>query len=385
MSLSPGQLAQRLQGITATDIAAIVGVHPQRSPLQVWLEKTGRATPFAGNKRTKWGALLEGPIRDEYEERHQVRVEVPGTLQHPQHAWWLATPDGLVYRHRQRYPESGLEIKVHGREAVIFGGLEYGAPGTDEVPTHELLQCEWGMGATGLQRWGLVAFLDGAPNEYTIHRDDELLEMMSEAALRFHFDHVLAGVPPPPDGSEAWTEWLASRWKKNTNDFVQLAAGDPRLDLIWALRDSLASEREAEQRALVAIQKIKEEIGETSGFMFRESDRPKLSKVSWRRSRDGERVNWSASYSGMKEAVALVAAAHRMEILQLVDALREGASLEQQARTAELLGGIINAMELIAKADKKMTPVSGPRPFLKPRHWKTRSESDNPHTETEES
>src|ERR1044072_7957782 len=95
--LSRDQLEQRSLARADTAISAILGQNPYRSALDVVLEKKGKAPPFNGNDRTKWGTLLEPVIRRDYEERHGCRVEVPGTISHPRHQWWLASPDGLVY------------------------------------------------------------------------------------------------------------------------------------------------------------------------------------------------------------------------------------------------------------------------------------------------
>jgi predicted phage-related endonuclease len=59
MSLTPAQVAERRSAMTATDLAALSGQHPHRSPVNVWEEKVGLAPPFAGTDRTKWGELLE--------------------------------------------------------------------------------------------------------------------------------------------------------------------------------------------------------------------------------------------------------------------------------------------------------------------------------------
>src|SRR5690349_2159244 len=128
MGLSPGQRDRRLAGITATDVAAIVGVHPYRSVIDVWREKRGEAPPAPETERTRWGEALEPLIRADYEARHGARVEVPGTLEHPDAPWMLATPDGVRYPASGTEPLNGLEIKCH---TIRLAHL-YGAPGTDE-------------------------------------------------------------------------------------------------------------------------------------------------------------------------------------------------------------------------------------------------------------
>ena len=45
MSLTPEQIEFRRRGITGTDISAIMGLNPWKSPLDIWNEKKGLAPP----------------------------------------------------------------------------------------------------------------------------------------------------------------------------------------------------------------------------------------------------------------------------------------------------------------------------------------------------
>lgn len=309
-TLSPAQLHERAMGITATDIAAIVGVHPYRSAVDVWSEKLGHAQRFEGNERTKWGNILEPVIRRDYEERKGVRVEVHGTHTHPERPWMMASPDGLVYYARVE-PELGLEIKCH----TIYLRHLYGAPGSDEVPQYELCQCAWGMAVTGLPRWDLVAFIDGQPTEYTIDRDLELEAMLIERADKFRRDCILGGTPPEPDGTDAYSEWLATRHKADNKlgALINVAGEEQTMRLVHRLRE-LRNEialREAEEEQMV--QGIKARIGDAAGIEW-PSGKPAPTKgkdkgilpterITWRKSADS---TWT-DYRGTLEAARLKA------------------------------------------------------------------------------
>src|SRR5690349_21449797 len=85
------------RGVGASSAAAAGGVSEYRSPLDAWLEATGRVAPFSGNERTRWGQVLEPVIRAHYVELHAVTVHVPPeSLFHPEHDFIRATPDGIV-------------------------------------------------------------------------------------------------------------------------------------------------------------------------------------------------------------------------------------------------------------------------------------------------
>ena len=51
----------RRMGVGGSDVAAIMGLSPWRSPIEVWADKTGRAEPedMSGKPWIEWGNLLE--------------------------------------------------------------------------------------------------------------------------------------------------------------------------------------------------------------------------------------------------------------------------------------------------------------------------------------
>lgn len=368
--LSPDQLRQRLAGITATDISAICGVNPWKRPIDVFMDKTGRAQPFEGNIKTKWGNLLEPVLRDDYEEIFGVRVEVPGTLTHPEHEWWMATPDGIVYPIGGSEPERGLEIKVHGPEALRM--LSYGDPGTDEVPMHELFQCEWGMGATGLPRWDLRAFLGGAPSDFIIQRDDELLGILAERAERFMTDYVRRDEPPPADGSDAWDAYLEQRFAKH-NDQIVLVDDDYTLRLIAELREARAVFDRSEVSVEELSQKIKAIIGDRAGLTWKDPDKPKpkrgkgepMSTISWKSTKPSIRTDWEKVSADLRTRAQLV--------LSQWQSTLERCAVHECQEIAEAVQAASAALADIASTaaiDSATTEVPGNRPFNVPRYWK---------------
>ena len=60
--------AQRAKGIGSSDIPVLAGLFRQwnKSPVTLWMEKTGRAEAFQGNEKTKWGNHLEPLVLREF-------------------------------------------------------------------------------------------------------------------------------------------------------------------------------------------------------------------------------------------------------------------------------------------------------------------------------
>lgn len=375
MSLSPSQIAQRLAGMTATDIAAVVGVHPQRSPISVFLEKTGAAPPWVDTDRTIWGERLEPLVRADYAARHGVRVEDPGTLAHPDHEWMMATPDGVAYAEGGVEPLNGLEIKTH---TIRLADL-YGAPGTDEVPPHELCQCAWGMAVTGLSRWDLVAFIDNQPREYVIDRDDEVIGHLQERAERFLVDNVRAGVAPDPDGSDAYDEWLKARWSKNTDELIDI--GDDLETFALIERGKAIREQEADLDREIELlkQRLRARIGDKAGLTWRDANGKAL-KMTWKRNKPGKHIDHAGMARDAWQGARLAASGHRSDVAAVLAWLRgdragaaAGVTPEKAAKLIEsLLGSLVEIGER-SEAGYTTSPP-GNRPLVWPKAWKARPE-----------
>lgn len=385
-TLSPTQLAERATGITATDIAAIVGVHPYKSAVDVWSEKMGHAKPFEGNDRTKWGVLLEPVLRSDYEERKGVRVEVRGTLEHDDWPWMKATPDGLVYEGADVHPDRGLEIKCH----TIHLAYLYGAPGSDEVPDYELCQVGWNMAVTELQRWDLVAFIDGQPIDYTIERDQELIETLYERAQKFRTDYVLTGEPPPPDGTAAYTAWLNSKHKAD-NALAALVRVEGEVETmrnverLRGLRDEIAA---LEAQEGIVVQALKARIGDNAGIEWpngkpaptkgKSKGIPPCDRITWKRASDSHGSDYRGALEALRARAQLVATANAEAAQRAIVAL-DKLSEQYFANTRAAITGAeirktIEQLRDLAHEAAHVQPIPtvnpGSRRFLIPRHWK---------------
>jgi putative phage-type endonuclease len=394
MGLSPDQLAIRAGRIPATDAAAIVGFNPYRNALSVFLEQTGRAEPFHGNRKTKWGERLEPLVIEDYEEHFGVRVENHGTLIDPVRNWACATPDGLVFPRGARTAERGLEVKCHDRDQLFFGGLAYGEEGTDEVPLHELGQAMWGMACTGLPRWDLEVFLDNVRRHYTIERDDELIGMMRERCERFLVDNIRADREPEPDGSKQWDDHLKRKWKENRPDLIAI---DDRPELL-ALRDALRDHRDRLadlELATDAIeQTIKREIGDRAGFTWFDVAQRKQVNITWKFPKDGVRDDNKTTAAKIREHAALIASANAEEFARAADILRSFAELRTDEHDgakflandtdempvdniADVIDLAFRTLREIAEFSTIKTTVAGGRTFNVPRFWKKTKPKDD--------
>jgi len=186
--LQPHQRERRSRGVGSSDAAAVIGLNPYYSAVEVWLEKLGELPPFEGNQATKWGKLLEPAVRQEYAEQTARVVRLPPeTLVHPKFPWALCHPDGITDDARL----------YEGKTSRHSDG--WGEPGTDEVPEHYLIQTQHAMMVTGLLVADLAVLIAGQDFRiYTIEADPELHAAMLEAESEF-WQHVLHRTRPQLD------------------------------------------------------------------------------------------------------------------------------------------------------------------------------------------
>lgn len=185
-------LAERRTGIGGSDVAAILGMSPWRSPLDVYLDKIGEASEQPDSPAMLWGRALEPVIRQRFADVTGLSIAVASGIQrHPTEPHMIASLDGLVLH--DEAPVAVFEAKT-ARTAEGWG-----PDGTDEVPDYYAVQVQHYMAVTGLPRAFVAALIGGSDFRiYVIDRDDETIEALVDVERDFWHRHVLARVPPPP-------------------------------------------------------------------------------------------------------------------------------------------------------------------------------------------
>lgn len=185
----------RSKYIGGSDIGAILGLSRFRTPLDVWMEKTGKEVKRLDSLALRFGSFAEEFVASEYsrstgfELLHDESAHI-----HPHHSFMSAHIDRFVIIGNSSAPTRILECKT----ANPFASGDWGEAGSDEVPMSYLCQCVWYMAITGLEQCDLaVLFGNSDFRIYKIARDKALEEMVIEKAVSFWNDHVLQDLPPP--------------------------------------------------------------------------------------------------------------------------------------------------------------------------------------------
>ena len=68
-------LELRSHGIGGSDVAAIMGLSPWRTPYQVWADKVlGIREDISGKPAVEWGTILEPVVGEHYKSLHPDRT-----------------------------------------------------------------------------------------------------------------------------------------------------------------------------------------------------------------------------------------------------------------------------------------------------------------------
>ena len=201
LAVIPDEQHDRARFIGGSDIAAVLGISPWRTPLQLWERKTQppseeRAARGAKKRGHRWEAVVGEMLVEHLEERGH-RVEIVGTNTRYQDAAlpFLAAEIDFEIRLDDEEDITNVELKtVHP-----FKTHEWGDAGADEAPIWYTAQAMHGLGVTGRRRC-LIAPLFGADEirAYPLVRDDETIAALRERAAFFWNHHVLTGLPPEP-------------------------------------------------------------------------------------------------------------------------------------------------------------------------------------------
>jgi putative phage-type endonuclease len=196
-------------GIGGTDIGAILGLSPYKTPLELWSELvSGEPAPKRDLLHLRYGQHNESFIAREYERASQMfTVEHQPTLFHKEHGFMF----GHIDRFIQDTPDTPAVVDgvvtakrlLECKTSSAFSKNDWGEPGTDQVPPLYLVQCAWYMAITECESADLAVLIGNSDFRiYTIERDLELEGLILSHATSFWHDNVLSHRPPQPINSQ---------------------------------------------------------------------------------------------------------------------------------------------------------------------------------------
>jgi putative phage-type endonuclease len=245
----------RSKYIGGSDIGAILGLSRFKTPLEVWMEKTGKETKKVDSLPLRFGSFAEDFVAREYSRATGFElIHDESIYLHPERSYMSAHIDRFVLEVGSSSPTRILECKT----ANPFSSGDWGEIGSDEVPMSYLCQCIWYMAITGIDKTDLaVLFGNSDFRIYEIARDPALEELVIAKATTFWDEHVLKDIPPPVQ-SEADCQTLFSKG----DPAKSIEAAQETLELTKRLR-LLNSEIDVREEEISFIkQNIMNQMGE---------------------------------------------------------------------------------------------------------------------------
>jgi putative phage-type endonuclease len=210
--LSEWQLERRHDKLTASDVSAVLGINPFKTPGDVWIEKT---RPLKDDRRTTAAMQLGSDL-----ERGLIKFATRQLgIVSGKHNQWRVAPNGVMGATLDFISENGsapqeiVEAKTSGIYNPRFDASEWGEDGSDKVPFNVFVQAAAQLICVPkASRVHVAALLGGGLGTrlYRIYRSDGdvvgVMEAIEEQALTWWEKHVVQG--EQPEGSPAGIDTL---------------------------------------------------------------------------------------------------------------------------------------------------------------------------------
>lgn len=209
---------ERRSFLGGSDCAAVIGMSPWATKLDVYFAKTGTKPPVGAwqdpqrERNFRRGKRAEPHAIDMAIEDFGLKVtrrsarDAPNYHVDPEHPFlaaeidfeWEVTPEAAA---RFELDEALIGTTQNGEVKSVhpFASAKFGEAETDEVPVEYAAQAMHGLMVTGRQLT-MFLVLTGWDDltVYWIRRDDETIAGIRRIEVAFWTEHILPRVPPPP-------------------------------------------------------------------------------------------------------------------------------------------------------------------------------------------
>jgi putative phage-type endonuclease len=236
----------RRAGVTASEIAVVMGISPYDSPFNLYWSKLNDWR-WGGNEYTGVGTHLEDAIAEWWAAENAALLGDPplmraGLYAHPERPWQLATPDRKI-----RFTVAGRMVR-HGLlecKWVAQSWDGWGEPGTDDIPTYYRAQGLWQADVLGVDEVHFAVLGPTGFRAYLVRRDERGeadLQLMRAAGEDF-VRRLAEGDVPDLDSHTATLSAL-----KKLHPSVEDGEVEVPVDLAEAYRVARAEKKAAEER-----------------------------------------------------------------------------------------------------------------------------------------
>lgn len=257
-------LAWRRTGIGGSDAAAVIGLNPFRSRIEVYADKMGMMPEKEDTESMRLGRDLEDYVAQRFCEAAGKKVRRNNFMWcHDEHRCMIADVDREIIGEN-----AGLECKTTqawGGKVIMKG----------EIPLTYYVQCMHYMAVMGYDRVYLAVLIFGKGFfHFTIERDEDEIAALVASEAAFWRDHVEAGISPDPDGSQSAEQAVDAIWgnRAQEDELLMFDFSDDMRELC----DLAAAEKEIKRQKDAIKQRLQAALGE---HMVGSSDRY---VITWR-------------------------------------------------------------------------------------------------------
>lgn len=182
--------SERQKYIGCSELGAVLGLDPYKSPLDLYNIKLGLVPPFEGNRHTERGKRLEHIAIEMYEEQTgNVTVARDDAFVHPDYPFIVGHVD------RVTVPGNWIvEVKCPSNAA-------YRKMQRQGLPDYMAVQLQGYMGLSGAKIGDFVIFCADqmACDAFNVEFDPIIYEAAIKAATDLWNNHIVPQIPPLPD------------------------------------------------------------------------------------------------------------------------------------------------------------------------------------------
>ena len=265
-------LEQRGRGLGGSDAAAACGVSPWKTPYDLWLEKTQRATPddLSDNEVVHFGTILEPVVAKEFESRTGLKVQRRNAIfQSEENPFMIADIDRVIVGEN-----AGLECKTTSAfNAEAWEG--------DKVPDNYMLQVQHYISVMGWERCYIACLIGGQKFVMKpIARNDALIDALIKTEKEFWEHNVLEDIAPAIRADDDITKLYPVQ-----TDSDLLAADDEAIEKARKILSLDAQMKRLKASSDMLKNDLKLIVGDHAGIE---------GVCTWKQNKDRKEVDWQS-------------------------------------------------------------------------------------------
>lgn len=241
--------------IGSSDIAAVLGLSPYKTPLQLWAEKTGKIEPadLSDNEAVEWGKRLEKVVAAKFSDKHNVKIMAyKKRFVHKEYPFLTCELDSII---------TGTDEMIEVKTCNAYAWKKWENP--DEMPDHYVLQIQFALGISGRKKAWCACLCGGQRYvEKEVEFDPELFETMVQRAVEFKENYIDKDVAPMAMAGDSDT--LKELYPDATDEFVEDNSMNDLVEDMQAIKRVI---KDAENQKANIEAKIKQRIGDNKGLL----------------------------------------------------------------------------------------------------------------------